>query len=276
MALEEKVLLLSPDIAMANAAVDAYSTQTTGLEASNVLTDQPKDRWRTTSDTTQYVDIDFQAAVSVDSVWIGYTNMSDDIGAKVRITMGATIGASTYDSGQLDFLSPWPGYAGARDEWDRVHRLVDLGTPKTYRYMRVTLTDPVNPNGYLEVGRILAGIRFQPGINIQYGGTIPFPSETADKLETEGGSIYPIPKGLKRQIDVAFQFAGSSGETEIYRYLYRYAMSRGASKPILYIHDPTHDYAHWGTVYGVPTSPWLGSDSDFEWRIVRFSLGEMP
>lgn len=276
MALEEKVLLLSPDLAMENAAVDAQSSEITGMEASKVLTDQPKDRWRTTTDTGQYVDIDFQEAKAVDSVWIGYTNMSADTLSKVQITMGATIGASAYNSGQLDFLDPFPGYAGARDEWDRVHRLVDLGSTQTYRYMRVTLTDPANLDNYIEVGRILAGLKYQPGINIEYGGTIPFPVEVADKLQTEGGSIYPVSRGVRRAIDVAFQFAGSTGETDIFRYLYRYAMRRGASRPILYIHDPTHDYAHWGMVYGVPTTPWLAADSDFEWRVVRFSLEEMP
>jgi hypothetical protein len=277
MALEEKVLLLSPDIAMASAEVIGQAGETTGMEAANILVDQPKTRWRDTTITgLRYIDIDLGSAQDIDFIWIGYTNMTTS--ATMRIDAADTEGELSttpdFSMSSATFLDPFPTYSGAREEWDRVHGFYDLGSTQSWRYWRLIFSDSSNPDGFVEVGRVLMGLKYQPGINIAFGGTLPFPHSQSDKIELEDGTIYPVPRGIRRNIDVNFQFAGSN--VELHRNLYRYAMSRGATRPILYIHDPTDTYAQWGTVYGIPTTPWVSADTEHEWRNVRFSLEEMP
>ena len=56
---------------------------------------------------------------------------------------------------------------------------------------RITISDPDNPDGFIEVGRIIAGETFSPKFNVSYGLELEY-QESSEHRRTEGGSLRTI------------------------------------------------------------------------------------
>lgn len=62
-------------------------------------------------------------------------------------------------------------------------------TPQTARYWLLEITDPTNPDGYIELGRVILAPGYRPSYNMQYGAAVRVvdPSEVQ---RSHGGRVY--------------------------------------------------------------------------------------
>jgi len=115
------------------------STQATGFPITNVQEQRLSVRWRTTSPTAQSVIIDMGSAVSVTVAALGGHNLS----ASATTTIAGGTSASVFTT--------------AVSITRHADLMLSFFASKTYRYWRLSITDPTNTDGYIEVGRLWLG-----------------------------------------------------------------------------------------------------------------------
>jgi hypothetical protein len=163
-----------------SATITAASAAST-MPASNLNKPQPTDVWRSTSLTSQYIEIDLGSAKAVTIVALMFTNLTS--AATWRVQAGTTTGVSNYDSGTVT------AWAGATQNVDRPHALLDLtSASKTYRYWKITLTDASNPAGYFEAGRVVLANAFQPTRTYALGAGRGF-KDLTERADAFGGQL---------------------------------------------------------------------------------------
>jgi len=163
-----------------SATVTAASAAAT-MPATNLDKPQPTDIWRSTSLTSQYIEIDLGSAKAVSIVALMFTNLTS--AATWRVQAGSTTGVSDYDSGTAT------AWAGATENVDRPHALLDLtGGAQTYRYWKITLTDAANPDTYFEAGRVILANAFQPTRNYALGAGRGF-KDLTERADAFGGQL---------------------------------------------------------------------------------------
>ena len=153
----------------------------TSMPASNLNKVQPSDVWRSTSLTSQYIEVDLGLAKAVTVVALLFTNLTS--AATWRVQAGTTTAYADYDSGTVT------AWAGATQNVDRPHAFLDLTTAsKTYRYWKIDLTDAANPAGYFEAGRVILANAFQGTRNYSYGAGRGYKDLTTTK-DAFGGQM---------------------------------------------------------------------------------------
>lgn len=119
-----------------------------------------------------------------------------------------------YDSGPVPtaLLIPAGIWQAGIDPWHATYNdrlptglsATVLWLPSSYiitRY-RITVSDYGNPDGYLQISRILLGLTFSPTYNINWSPKITW-QESGEHKITEGGSLRSIGRGdLRRKFDL--------------------------------------------------------------------------
>lgn len=103
-----------------------------------------------------------------------------------------------YDSGWLDVwepTTPWGSLPWGVFPWDGLDLTAYPNHPLTLhtadvstiaRYVFVYVSDTSNPDGYVDVGRFVAGEAWSPERNVAYGFSVRW-ADTSDVSRTEGG-----------------------------------------------------------------------------------------
>jgi hypothetical protein len=105
--------------------------------------------------------------------------------------------APAYDSGLLD---AWPAawVSATTDEERRGVRGLMVAQPgQTLRWWRIDLSDPTNPSGYVELGRLFMGSRWRPQYGALSGATLGF-IDRASITEADSGAEYVVQRPLPR------------------------------------------------------------------------------
>lgn len=154
-------IIAQPYLATITAASAAAS-----MPATNLNKVQPSDVWRSTSLSSQYIEIDLGGAKAVNLAALLFTNLTSAATIRIRAaTSQANLTAAPgYDPGTTN-----PAWAGATQNVDRPHTLSFLAAAQTYRWWRFDLTDAANPAGYFEAGRVFLANAFQGTRNYSYG-----------------------------------------------------------------------------------------------------------
>lgn len=93
-------------------------------------------------------------------------------------------------------LKPWG--ANVFTGWGRA--FTDIWFPPVgAKSFRVTLNDPLNPAGYLQVKRLLIGPYFEPDVNMEYGMQLSW-KDNSDQVRTQGGSLRTDNRVLFREL----------------------------------------------------------------------------
>ncbi|WP_252109042.1 MULTISPECIES: hypothetical protein [unclassified Halomonas] len=110
-------------------------------------------------------------------------------------------------------LIPLGRFRAGIDPWGG-HDLSGLSTvsfearfqPVVANAYRITIDDPTNEHGYLEVGRIFAGAPWSPPARMNIGFGVNMKNKTQTRKErTEGGSLIAIGKGGWREVSFEFE-----------------------------------------------------------------------
>lgn len=179
-----------------SAAVLTPSSQASAsLGVGNLLTLNPRQKWRTVNLTVSVV-VDLGAALARNTVAMLYSNATSAATWQVRAaTSEANLTASPgYDSGSL---SHFPGGADL-STWEETHARLHIGSDQTFRWWRVDVTDAANPDGYYEAGRIVIADRFQP----EFSATRvePIFSEPAVRTKSQAGGVTPRAQTKRRGV----------------------------------------------------------------------------
>ncbi|OQW92925.1 MAG: hypothetical protein BWK79_00180 [Beggiatoa sp. IS2] len=106
---------------------------------------------RSTSLTTQTITATWGATQVFDTVAIGQHNLT--AGASVTVAFYATPGGTLVESFTPTIKPIMTAYPASVEA----------------RQMVVTVTDSANPKGYVQIGRVAAGVAFVPAFNMEYG-----------------------------------------------------------------------------------------------------------
>ena len=165
-----------------------------GSGAANLLTASPKEVWADTADgSAVQINIDFGAAVPVDTVYLGYVSPP---------AAGATWQASGGLAGYTD-LTVFTSRAlravdSATRAPTRTHALW-TGSAQTIRYLRMTLSQPAGA-GPLRAGIVMAGKAWRPQFNMEWGSGRRV-IDTGTVAQLPDGGFATIEGARKRSFD---------------------------------------------------------------------------
>lgn len=112
-------------------------------------------------------------------------------------------------------VDPW----GAQDltEFPNTHYVIWTDPTLATDY-RITIKDPNNPDGYVQVSRIMAGLSYSPDMNASYGVQLEW-QEFAEHKRTEGNSLRTVGKGIARVMTFNLDYLEREGLGQLSREL---------------------------------------------------------
>lgn len=214
------LLILSP------AAVSAIAVSR-GSGATNLLTRSPKEVWAdTTVNSAANIDIDFGAARSIDTVFLG-SIYPPAAGATWTITGGA--------GGYTDTTLKASGALRAIDSATRAPALTHAfwtGSAATIRYLRLSITQP-SGSAALSAGVVMAGVAWRPTFNMEFG---------AGRRVIDTGTVAQLPDGGFATVDGTRKraFNWTLGDLSVAERdaLEELVLDHGETAPLLVVEDP--------------------------------------
>lgn len=144
-------------------------------------------------------------------------------------------GTPEYNSGWINaWHADWISGTTAeqRDGVPGTHIYI-LPATQTYRYWRITISDPTNPDGWVEVGRAFMGPLWRPAINMIYGAGISYEARETAVVSYSGAQDFaerPNPRVAKFGFDALTVAEAFGGILEMQRQL-------GTTKEFLFMWD---------------------------------------
>ena len=239
--------------ALGDGAILTADSEALGAEAAHLQTSQPGEVWRTNWAVAAGVDVDLGSAQDVAAVALLYTNVTDSATWDVR---GA---ASAAELGTTPLVSVAQACRSTlvRDARGWRHALVYLATPAlsavTARYWRIAISDPTNPDGYLEAGRLVVSDPWRPELNLDRGWRL-VRRDPSEHVRMSRGQLRVLDHGGGYD-ELTFRLSWLS-RAEAYQGLAPRldALRGGASGDLLVIRDPTAPDWDAEAVYGPPAS----------------------
>lgn len=187
------------DNAAARATITA-SSQAGALGPANLLTDTKSAVWRAASASASF-SLAFPQPELIGGVILPFCNLTS--AAMIRVAGYDARGAIVADSGyvpacgyakfgQFDWGGEVLGVSGYRragvNQFSRgggAYARCWLGNVAVRR-LDVYVSDPTNPDGYIEASRVIAGAWWSPQYNADYGASVQ-PIDTSTQHRTDGG-----------------------------------------------------------------------------------------
>lgn len=148
------------------ATVTASSTRGL-LAASHVQNYRPDKVWRATGCAAEWLAWDYgHPNYALEALVIAGHNLSAAATLQYRLanTESDVTAAPAVDTG---VVSAWPASGKPTDpDWPSYFSLLFEVNPTGYRYGRLDIADPTNPDGYVQIGRLFAGPAFVPAVNV--------------------------------------------------------------------------------------------------------------
>lgn len=167
--------------------------------------------WRSTDTATQVIEGTLASAEYIDALVLYRHNLSATATAQVEL-LGDT--GVVYDSGEqpLAELIPLGVFRAGIDPWGASYNdqipvaCSPFWLPVTaITGYRITLKDPANSAGFVQVGRVIVGLSFSPEYNPAYGLQLEW-RENVEHRRTEGGSLRSVGEGLARRLSLDLAF----------------------------------------------------------------------
>lgn len=217
------------------------SSQELTMPASQVLTAQPSERWRSLSNSA-YLILDKGALSSADTIMLGGLTCGENATVRLRLSTVDSTGAAgdIYDSGTI---------ADGDPTFDVDYRtfLTLLDAPASYRYVRFDIADP--DADYVEAGSILDGLSEMLNFNFVPGGTIQWnPRDRVEK--TASGKTLIWPDNKFRSVALSFDFVEEAQRYGLFETLDR---DKGVSTNILLMTDVDSTNLPRDSIFGLMT-----------------------
>jgi hypothetical protein len=202
-----------------------------GTGGDNLLTPSPREVWRASAVGASTIDLDLGAVVSIDTVFLGFTNA----------TIAATWSVATMTGPSGAGLSVVASTAALRVPYSlgqRHHAYVRLEAPVSTRYLRVTVNQ-VSGGVPLQAGVLIAGLMIERPYEYRAGRVA---IDLSRKTELADGGF-----GISRAPVVSsYRFTLSGLTTAQVEEIWAIVMAIGESSPLLIVegHDDPVRFSH--------------------------------
>ena len=202
----------------------------TGYPATNLQTDSPTERWRSTSAVAQDITANFTEDVALSGFVLYGHNLSYDATIQLTIDSNSDFSSPVYDA-TFDAVEAIYGFGdepdgfgtggfGGYDSSGWQHQYTTHWFPQTgggayfAQYMRVRITDTTNTDAYIQVGRLMINSYFTTtDLDIDY--TFVFGrGENTEQFETRSGALRSVQRPSFRTAEAKWNYMTFS---EVYR-----------------------------------------------------------
>lgn len=199
------------------------STTAGSLAASNLLTDIKTEVWRSTG-TTASLTLTWASTVSVAGVALAFTNLSSTATIKVDGYTLSGDSSPAFTTGDVlccpvntGITSP-VGFGGGvyADNWF---------TQANVQKLVVTITDTSNSNGYIQVGRIIAGAYWSPDRNTESDSVKIQMQDDSKNTRSESGSLWTDRGPMYKKLSFDLSYMTASDRNTIWRIIAGNGMS---------------------------------------------------
>lgn len=213
----------------------ASVTVSNGTGAANLLTPSTREVWRAPGVGASTIDLDFGQVVTLDTVFVGFTNAS----VNATLEVATMIGLSGLG---LAVVRPSAAFSVPYSVGARHHGYVRLDQPVATRYLRLAV-DQVGGAAPLQAGVVIAGLAIERPYEYRAGRAA---LDLSKKTETDDGGF-----GVSRAAIVSSYRLTLSGLTDDQvEELWQIVMALGESAPVLIVegHDgsPRFSHIHYG------------------------------
>lgn len=160
--------------AVATATTVSASSEASGYAASNLKLLPVSKHWRSTGDSSEYVEFDLGSAQSISMIALLNHNLTSAATITVRAGSSAAPNGSQFET-TLTYR-----------EFDAFKL---LAAAESWRYWRIIFADASNPDGYIKVGIVMLGSYTTLAFHWQYGAMFT-DSFTNIHRRTGGGAVY--------------------------------------------------------------------------------------
>ncbi len=233
--------MLIAHAALSDAASLSATTENPNYPLENLQNMQPSQVYRSTAVTGQDIDIDLGAAYALDLFALVNCNLTLSGTVRVRVadSQSNLSAAPSYDSTALGFTAPLSQRNRAFYNYK--------SAPVTDRWVRFTLEDATNTDGFLEIGRLIVAGSFIPSRNYSYGGGIGY-IEASQTTESQGGQIYVHERPRRKYLEIEANITKAEALTSVLDL----DRDRGGAKDYLVMLDADDAaYVHQQSIYGL-------------------------
>lgn len=171
----------------------ATSSEAVGFSKFNLLVDKKPFSWRSTTGTDQNITITWASAQSINSVALAFTNLMAGSVMTVQCYTNSADALPVFTTPEKSLIynkiTP-QGFATqnyASHIFGGGSHLSVLFTSVQVKKIKVNISNPGNPDGFLAIGRLIIGDAFVPSANAEYGAGIGI-EDASNFIETEGGN----------------------------------------------------------------------------------------
>lgn len=174
----------------------------TGYAASNVQNRLLKNTWRSTGLSNQWLKFDLGSTLAVDLFTFFYNNL----------TSGATITLYGHASNLGNLESDWSG-ATYKQTITSFDARVGIKLPAvSLRWWLLGISDALNSNGYIEIGRVFGGATVSPDENFSEDIQETFFDSSLQNW-TIGGHVYSVSRERYKEFNFNFLDLSAANQT---------------------------------------------------------------
>lgn len=233
------MFLATPWIVDAVTTVITTSNELASLPVTQLKKMQPSSVWRTMNLTNIYLTVDCATEQAIDLIALLHTNATNGATWRIRgaTSEGNLTAAPGYDSGTMD-ISVWKAVGAVATEretgWRSFPALKRLALEQVYRWWRIDISDPNNPDGYFQAGRLYLTKAWTPTVNLQFNWALGW-QDLSIQLEALEGNVWTGERQKRRAATFTLTFLT---QAEMYGNAFEIARRAGAAKDILWCKDP--------------------------------------
>ena len=183
--------------------------------------------------TSTTFDIDLGATRAVGVLAILIPNLTKSAVPTIRwlVSTVSNFATTVYDSGAVQ---AWPSGADAEntDGLNVWHSTIPTAT-QSGRYVRGTVTDTANTDGYLDMARVIVAGAYRPGTGLSYGAKVTLESATT-ATDTDGGATLFNERRVRRTWDFTLN---NVAESEAYASPWKMQRLLGTSRQLFFVLD---------------------------------------
>lgn len=217
----ERCLFLSPSAS--DAAAISASSSAGSLGPANLQNPEPTKKWRSIG-AIESLTLTMPPGAYSDLAIIGH-NLSDAGVVRVRSGSLDTGWQSVWPVTGKPVVENWPSYLSLL-RWTNADLLSDW---------IVDLADPASPDGYMEAGRLMLGVAWQPTYNLDLDPSIGFVPIDVQEPNPYGQTFTDPRPWAQRQFDIAFS---SANQDDVHDFAMELARLRGQSGDFVFCIDP--------------------------------------
>lgn len=170
------------------------SNTETDFDIDNVLNDEKTSMYRSTSAATQTITAIWTAAQDISAVALAFTNLVRNAEVTIKLYTNAADPSPVYNTGAkvVEYAYPPPrgfstiglvalAYGGGT-------YTSCLFPTQSIKKMEIEIDDSANPDGYIEVGKVITGKAFTPNYGAAYGISMPV-QDNSQSSRTDAGNL---------------------------------------------------------------------------------------